>query len=800
MVVYDPGVFPLPTINLPHPPTSWKPSRRLQQRYRRAVAVTQLANKIIISINTLSTSFSHCPSSFVSTSVSRTRIRLLSHIYHSARQFVRRQDPSQVQSGSVHVIPSDQWNLVFDYSNPAPSPLPIVADRVSLPSVAGTARLLESLPPHLSSRYADPKLMLRPIAKRCRVRPSAHCASRSEYVSLIRRLLSLRMVCLRRRVVVVNGVFAVAKDDDKLRLIIDARPANALFVDPPTVQLPTPDLFAHIIPDPHRPFFVAKVDIDNFYHRLLLPEWMQPLFGLPPILPFELGLAGVEAIYPCCVTLPMGWSHSVFVSQSANNHITYTRTSLSPTDAISPSADLRLTRTLHGQYIDDTFFIGHDKQDVWRRMEEYKSAIEPHLPHKHSKTTPEPRSDGVEVLGLRIDGSSHTVGLSVPKLQHLIHHTLSILRHGRCTGLQLAQVVGRWVWAILVRRPALAVFSAVYRFIQCAQSRLFTIWHSVHRELNTIIGLAPLLLASLDAPFFSHIIASDASEFGLGVVAARCGGDRMYDISTHCPPPTSRGALQQADASQADVVVSGQAEVDTLHRPSLQLQQAEQARQAVSVQAGSGLSSVASLPPHENSKKQGAQIRGDTHAHDTNLRDFLQRCGTESAVGSRLSSVASLPPHANSKIQGAQIRGDIHAHDINSRDLLQHTDEQADVEQQQHVHASPPPLHDLRWSVVASSPWRRPLEHINSLELRALSTAIRWALSHPHSINRRLLLLSDSSVTVFSVSKGRSSAFQILRRLRYISSLVLAAGLQPLLRWIPSAANPADGPSRSRGW
>lgn len=759
MVVYDPGVFPLPTISLPHPPTSRKPSRRLQQRYRRALAVTQLANKIIISINTLSTSFSHCPSSFVSTSVSRTRIRLLSHIYHSARLFVCRQDPSLGLSDGVHVIPPDQWNLVFDYSNPAPSPLPIVADRVSLPSVAGTARLLELLPPHLSSQYANPKLMLRPVAKRCRVRPSAHCASRSEYVSLIRRLLSLRMVCLRRRVVVVNGVFAVAKDDDKLRLIIDARPANALFVDPPAVQLPTPDLFAHIIPDPHRPFFVAKVDIDNFYHRLLLPEWMQPLFGLPPILPFELGLPGVEAIYPCCVTLPMGWSHSVFVSQSANNHITYTRTSLSPADAISPSADLRLTRTLHGQYIDDSFFIGHDKQDVQRRMEEYKSAIEPHLPHKPSKTTPEPRSDGVEVLGLRIDGSNHTVGLSVPKIQLLIHHTLSILRHGRCTGLQLAQVVGRWVWAILVRRPALAVFSAVYRFIQCAQSRLFTIWHSVHRELNTIIGLAPLLLASLDSPFFSHVIASDASEFGLGVVAARCGGDRMYDISTHCPPPTSRGALQQADASLADVVVSGRAEVDTLHRlslqrPSPQLQQAEQAEHVVSVQVGSGPSSVASLPPHANSKKQGAQIRRDTHTHDINLRDLLQ--------------------HTDQSLQ------------------------QADVEQ--HAHASPPPLHDLRWSVVASSPWRRPLEHINSLELRALSTAIRWALSHPHSINRRLLLLSDSSVTVFSVSKGRSSAFQILRRLRYISSLVLAAGLQPLLRWIPSAANPADGPSRSRGW
>jgi hypothetical protein len=101
----------------------------------------------------------------------------------------------------------------------------------------------------------------------------------------------------------------------------------------------------------------------------------------------------------------------------------------------------------------------------------------------------------------------------------------------------------------------------------------------------------------------------------------------------------------------------------------------------------------------------------------------------------------------------------------------------------------------LRWSTIVSSRWSQR-EHINVLELRALTTAIRWALSHPHSLARRLLLFSDSSVVVFSVSKGRSSSFQILRRLRYLSAMVLAAGLQLFVRWLPSSSNPADGPSR----
>ena len=115
--------------------------------------------------------------------------------------------------------------------------------------------------------------------------------------------------------------------------------------------------------------------------------------------------------------------------------------------------------------------------------------------------------------------------------------------------------------------------------------------------------------------------------------------------------------------------------------------------------------------------------------------------------------------------------------------------------------AALPPLHNASslaptsWRTIISYPWRHP-EHINVLELRALSTCVRWVISHPSSNCRRLLLLSDSQVAVGALSKGRSSSFQILRRLRFISAMVLATGLQLYARWIDSASNPADGPSR----
>src|SRR5438046_2595328 len=65
--------------------------------------------------------------------------------------------------------------------------------------------------------------------------------------------------------------------------------------------------------------------------------------------------------------------------------------------------------------------------------------------------------------------------------------------------------------------------------------------------------------------------------------------------------------------------------------------------------------------------------------------------------------------------------------------------------------ANPGPV---SWSTIMSHRWCRQ-EHINILELRAVSSAV-GVLSHPQSLCRRLLLLSDSQVAIGALSKGRS--------------------------------------------
>lgn len=100
-----------------------------------------------------------------------------------------------------------------------------------------------------------------------------------------------------------------------------------------------------------------------------------------------------------------------------------------------------------------------------------------------------------------------------------------------------------------------------------------------------------------------------------------------------------------------------------------------------------------------------------------------------------------------------------------------------------------------QWTTIISSKFRWS-EHINVLEIRAVTAAVNWLVSRPSALNTRILLLSDSQVAIGAISKGRSSSFQILASLRSLSALLLAGMLRLSLRWISTDLNPADRASR----
>jgi hypothetical protein len=71
---------------------------------------------------------------------------------------------------------------------------------------------------------------------------------------------------------------------------------------------------------------------------------------------------------------------------------------------------------------------------------------------------------------------------------------------------------------MLIRRPAMSIFSSVYRFIECSKTSSYTLWPSVRRELWCAAMIAPLLDTNIRADWSTTVIATDASEIGSGVV------------------------------------------------------------------------------------------------------------------------------------------------------------------------------------------------------------------------------------------------------------------------------------------
>lgn len=617
--------FPLSKFHYPWTPLS--ASRRTQQRHQRRVQISRLANDAVDALNMLHRSFAtSVPLSF---SIHSSRDRLCQHIYERASVFVRRLASCESD---------DLYSSSLDFSQPhpyhsMPDVVPLVADLVSLPDTAGSVPLLDLLPADVRVQYATPFATILPLDKRSACSgPRFHGANSTEYRRLIGRMCRLGMLSFTHEPAVVNSVFAVRKDGGKQRLIIDARVSNLTFVDPPRVDLPSPEVTAQLCVPPRSKLFIAKVDLDNFYHRLVLPEWLQPFFALPPIPSSLVGLPGPDVlVYPCCRTLPMGWSHSVYVAQVAHEEV-LRRSGFLPSDRLHLGGDFRLDRVRHQVYIDDLMCFGTSKDEVQARQDAYIAAVtRVGLAPKQSKIV-RATSGRVECLGVEVDGSALSIGLSPRKLWDLVESTRSLVATGFCSGLELLRLVGRWIWALLPCRPALSVLGSVFTFVQKAGKRRFVLWRSVIRELNTLCGLAPLLVSFLEDRVFPWTLATDASETGLGVVATT---DRV----------------------------------------------------------------------------------------------------------------------------------------------------------------EPSDLGDSRWSDIVASRWRFP-DHINVLEIRAVSAAVRWALKFPNSLGHRLHILSDSQVAIGALRKGRSSSPVLLRRLRSVAAWLLASGVRLLLSWIPSECNPADEPSR----
>jgi len=409
--------------------------------------------------------------------------------------------------------------------------VPLIAARVALPEQLRIVPMLSVLPPDVAARYSEASLptLLRPrsevlVLDFLKPLPQPHVAgSRSEYLRVVDRMRAVGMSLFTGAPKAVNGLFAVAKDADADRLIINARWGNRLFVDSPHVALPGPSHLVQMCVPKGARMFSGKSDLSNYYHHFGIPAWLQPYLALPPLTPAELAERGLplDAPYPMCTTLPMGWSHAVFIAQCAHEFILYRHGALRREDnlLLMLSPEVTHERVLHGIVIDDFFLFSLCQRRAERTLQLVLDAYaHAGFVVKQSKVVL-PTAAPVKIIGFDIDGTRATITLPNESQLSLVRATLAVLRAPTVTGSRLSHVIGRWTWVMMLRRSTLAILQQAYRYCRVAQHRRFTLWPSVRRELCMLLGVLPLLHASLDAPFFHRAIASDASELAGGVVS-----------------------------------------------------------------------------------------------------------------------------------------------------------------------------------------------------------------------------------------------------------------------------------------
>jgi hypothetical protein len=100
-----------------------------------------------------------------------------------------------------------------------------------------------------------------------------------------------------------------------------------------------------------------------------------------------------------------------------------------------------------------------------------------------------------------------------------------------------------------------------------------------------------------------------------------------------------------------------------------------------------------------------------------------------------------------------------------------------------------------RWQECFAVQLRIP-EDIMTLEGRGIVAGVRSQLRKCSNHGCRMLHLTDNLGLSLLITKGRSASYSLLRIVRRLSALCLAANCALITRWVPSERNPSDAASR----
>ena len=335
-----------------------------------------------------------------------------------------------------------------------------------------------------------------------------------EYPPLIHRLVDAGVVEYTDAPPhVVCGLFGVPKGN-QLRLLVDARPANAMHSTPPPPGLPSITSVAKLGTLSECRLYGGALDLSQFFHRLLLPPELAVYFGLPAVVDEH----GVTRYLVWC-TAPMGWAWSPWIAQSAHCYqlslrcLEYARASHF-TSVVIPQL-VNQDRPLSSPFIDDLIALATSVSGVNTFLRAARAA-EPFVVH------PDKYQEAVEGKSLVFWGLSlNTDGTITPrweKVRELVEDIGAALERRWVSVAWLQSTVGRLLWPCMLHRGLLSLMD--HLFIQArSQRRAVRLWPSTRLALRRLVVLLPLIVVD-PSRRAGTAVATDSSTYGGAVCLA----------------------------------------------------------------------------------------------------------------------------------------------------------------------------------------------------------------------------------------------------------------------------------------
>ena len=425
--------------------------------------------------------------------------------------------------------------------------------------------------PLLKAGYADPRFFWKPESSWPRTKLARVMCNRERLLQLFRKWDSVNSLYLLDASLSQRsyrcGLFAVYKNTEKDRQILNPIPENSrrITMNESTTSLSHGSLLVGIHLEDNEDLVFGADDLEDFYHCFIVSDEhasRNHVHGVFPASVFKgwrcyRESLGDRPVVGCFRTLAMGTSFAVELAQHTHANLLRRAGCWTPSEQVRYHFPLPRGPTFQLLCIDDYCVI----QKVPRGfplprhlslrkdlalLDKARAAYEKaHLRASEKKAVRD--SQNSVLLGAQLDGKLGTVCAPRLRLLALSRLTLQVVQLGVCTRQILSSLIGCWIYALLYRRPLLALLGDVFHEGEnLPEHEVFALSTGAVHELLLLVTFAPFMFSNLRAQPLDQVFATDASLQGAGVCAAEFSRSATLEL---CRFAEQKGFYTRVDTS-----------------------------------------------------------------------------------------------------------------------------------------------------------------------------------------------------------------------------------------------------------